>query len=96
MIGTGDPASRLSFIFTIFDKNNDDKLDNEEITNVVVRMNVVAESLGRAGTKTTQFIDGLLFKLDGNDDGIVTKKEWVEKGATSPSLLVLLGLDVKK
>lgn len=53
------------------------------------QMKRVAASMGR---QADDFIAGMIDKLDVDKDGKITKKEWMEVGARSPSLLVLLGV----
>ncbi len=52
-------------------------------------MKRVAASMGR---QADDFVAGLLDKLDADKDGKITKQEWMEVGAKTPSLLVLLGV----
>jgi Ca2+-binding EF-hand superfamily protein len=64
-------------------------LDRAEATNVLNQMKRVAASMGR---QADDFIVGLIDKLDADKDGKITRKEWMDVGGKTPSLLVLLGV----
>jgi len=92
VVAKGSIESRLELIFELYDANHDGTLDAKELAVVIHQMMNVAESLGRGKNESASFIKGVMTKLDENHDGQVSKQEWVMKGASTPSLRMLLGL----
>ena len=89
VIGKGSADEKLAFTFDLYDADKSGYLDRQEATHVLNQMRRVAASMGR---QADDFIDGLVKKLDKDGDGKITKQEWMEEGARTPSLLVLLGV----
>mmetsp|Transcript_124043 Transcript_124043/g.175000 ORF Transcript_124043/g.175000 Transcript_124043/m.175000 type:complete len:183 (-) Transcript_124043:44-592(-) len=89
VIGKGSTDDKLSFTFDLYDADGSGDLDKEECRNLLNQMKRVAASLDR---NADDFIEAMLVKLDADGDGTITKKEWMEVGAQTPSLLVLLGV----
>jgi len=55
-------------------------------------MYLVAFALGRTSDKDSNFIRGILRKLDANGDGVISLEEWITIGSRTPSLLLFLGV----
>lgn len=89
VIGKGSADEKLAFTFDLYDTDHSGYLDNKEAEAVLNQMKRVAASMGR---QADDFVEGLLKKLDKDGDGRITRKEWMEEGARTPSLLVLLGV----
>ena len=92
-LGKGDPKEKLSYIFDMYDTDHSETLDSKEIEYIVEQMSKIAEATGGPlAHNTKEFNKSLMQRLDENGDGEISRKEWIEKGSTSPSLLALLGI----
>merc|ERR1711916_10682 len=89
VVGKGTADEKLAFTFDLYDDDKNGYLDRQEAEAVLNQMKRVAATLGRTAD---DFIVGLLDKLDADKDGKITRAEWMEVGAKTPSLLVLLGV----
>ena len=89
VVGKGSADEKLAFTFDLYDDDKSGYLDRQEAEQVLKQMQRVAATLGRTAD---DFIVGLLEKLDQDKDGKITRAEWMEVGAKTPSLLVLLGV----
>lgn len=81
---------KLEFMFNIYDTDGSGTLTNAELREIITQMTRVAKTLGRQEAAADSFIAGLIARLDADADGSITKAEWVSRGSTIPSLLVLL------
>jgi Ca2+-binding EF-hand superfamily protein len=106
VVGKGSSDDKLAFTFDLYDTDKSGYLDRKECEHVLQQMKRVAATLGRQGKErkcqrvnvfwlfliADDFIVGTLDKLDKDKDGKITRAEWMEVGAKTPSLLVLLGV----
>ncbi len=80
-------------MFELNDEDGNGTLNTKEIEKMINQMKAIAVALGRNIGSATNFIEGVMAKLDVNKDGNITKAEFVAGGLKTPSLLVLLGVD---
>jgi len=90
LLSTGTNEEKLDFLFGSFDVDGSGTLTGDEITTLVNQMKGIGASLGRDASKMDMFINGLLRKLDKDGDGEITKKEWIDAGLATPSVITLL------
>jgi len=90
MLSTMDVESKLDFCFSLYDADNSGHLCTDELRAVIEQMLLVSSTLGREEAAAESFVDGIIMKLDMDNDGSITKEEWIAKGLSTPSLLVLL------
>ena len=93
VLSKGSPEEKLSYLFDVYDADQSNTLEKDELVLIVERMRATAAALGRDVDKSSSFIDGIMTKLDVDKTGHITKKNWIEIGSRTPSLLTLRGLD---
>lgn len=77
----------------MYDVNGDGTLDAKEIAMIVEQMTQIAKATGGVlAHNTKEFNESIMKRLDENGDGVIDRNEFVKKGASSPSLLALLGI----
>ena len=92
-VGQGDPKEKLGYVFDMYDADKSGSLDRKEVEHIIDQMTKVAEATGGPlSHNTKEFNQSLMLKLDPNNDGEISRAEWIEKGSSSPSLLALLGI----
>ncbi|KNC51738.1 calcium-binding protein NCS-1 [Thecamonas trahens ATCC 50062] len=90
MLSVMPAEDKLEYLFEIYDADSSGHLSDSELRAVIEQMLLVAQTLGRETEAAASFVDGIVAKLDHDQDGSITKEEWVSKGLSTPSLLVLL------
>ena len=93
VLSKGSPEEKLEYLFKVYDADKSNTLEKDELVLIIERMRATAAALGRDVDKSSSFIDGIMTKLDVDKTGHITKKNWIEIGSRTPSLLTLLGLD---
>ena len=92
-LGLGTAEEKLAYAFDMYDQNGDGKLDAKEIEYIVNQMTQIAHATGGVMAQNTkEFNASIMKRLDENGDGVVDRNEFINKGASSPSLLALLGV----
>ncbi|EGG20892.1 calcium-binding protein [Cavenderia fasciculata] len=92
IIGKGTPEDKLAIIFETYDQDKSGTLESTEIKKMTDLMVSVGKAMGKSEKDVGVFIEKLLEKIDKDHSKTITKKEWIEEGSKSPSLLVLLGV----
>eukprot|EP01107_Rhizomastix_libera_P003667 TRINITY_DN16326_c0_g1_i1.p1 TRINITY_DN16326_c0_g1~~TRINITY_DN16326_c0_g1_i1.p1 ORF type:complete len:192 (-),score=58.37 TRINITY_DN16326_c0_g1_i1:434-1009(-) len=92
VIGKGTKEEKLEYLFTMYDADKSNTLTHDETAVILERMSQVAVAMGRASPKTSDFINGIMSKLDHEKKGFITKADWITIGAKTPSLLLFLGI----
>jgi len=92
VVGKGSIQEKLEFLFNIYDADSSGTLTSDEIRVIVKEMKNVAVTLGRNEANAASFIEALISKLDPDKDGVISKADWIEIGAKTPSLLTLLAI----
>ncbi|KYR00127.1 calcium-binding protein [Tieghemostelium lacteum] len=92
IFGKASAEEKLTVLFDVWDKDASGSLEKVEIESLVKMMVEVGKAMGKKESDVTVFINKLFEKLDADKSNTITKKEWVTQGASSPSLLVLLGV----
>jgi len=86
----GTLEQKLEYMFEVYDKDNSGTLDKSEVNMILDQMKAVAHGLNRDPSKVVPFAEGILKKLDTDNNGIIDKKEWIKIGLETPSLNDLL------
>eukprot|EP01139_Manchomonas_bermudensis_P023309 Amastigsp_a840997_2362.p2 type:complete len:184 gc:universal Amastigsp_a840997_2362:34-585(+) len=89
-LSTMTTEEKLAFSFDMYDSDRSGTLNTTEAREIVEQMKKVAVTLGRREAAAADFIQGIMAKLDENNDGTITRAEWMSRGMATPSLLVLL------
>lgn len=93
VLSKGSPEEKLSYLFDVYDADQSNTLEKDELVLIVERMRATAAALGRDVDKSSSFIDGLMGKLDPEQTGHIPRKDWIEVGQKTPSLLLLMGFE---
>ena len=89
------PEEKLEYLFKVYDADKSGTLEKGELVLIIERMRETAVALGRDVDKSSNFIDGIMSKLDVENSGHISKKNWIDVGSRTPSLLTLLGFEQK-
>lgn len=91
MTSRGDPRDKLDYAFDVYDTNNSGYLDKNELSKVIYAM------LNLLGAEKKDDPDGInelatdcLKKLDKNEDGRVSKEEFIVGLSENYSLKALM------
>jgi len=93
VLSKGTAEDKLKYLFSVYDVDKSGTLEKEELEMIIDRMKATSIALGRPVDKSANFIDGIMSKLDTAKDGHITKKNWIDIGSRTPSLLLLLGIN---
>ena len=93
VLGKGSAEEKLGYMFDMYDDDKSGALEGSEVDAIVAQMKSVAAALGRDPAGAQSFIDGIMKKLDKDGDKEITRAEWIEQGKSTPSLLMLLGIN---
>jgi serine/threonine-protein phosphatase 2B regulatory subunit len=93
ILGKGTVEEKLTYMFEMYDADKSGSLEGDEVDAIVGQMKAIAAALGRDPAQAQSFIDGIMKKLDKDGDKEITKQEWVDQGKSTPSLLMLLGVN---
>jgi len=83
-IVSGTLDDKASFYFSLFDRNNNDQLETNEVLEAVL-------SSRAAANKSAADVTSLLSQLDANGDGVVTAEEFRAAVRRYPALLECFG-----
>ena len=93
VLSKGSPEEKLEYLFKVYDADKSNTLEKDELVLIIERMRATAAALGRDVDKSSSFIDGLMGKLDPEQTGHIPRKDWIEVGQRTPSLLLLMGFE---
>jgi len=90
VLSKASPEEKLLYMFEIYDKDGSGSLDPEEVMSIVQQMRIITNALGRDINKLEPFIKTLLEEGDLDDDGVISKMEWIQAARKSPGVIELL------
>ncbi|EFA79943.1 calcium-binding protein [Heterostelium album PN500] len=93
VIGKGTAEDKLGLLFDIYDKDNSGTLEKNEVDQIITLMVGVGKSLGKPERDVSVFVRKLFEKLDVDKNQMISRAEWIQQGSSSPSLLLLLGIN---
>jgi len=76
-LSKGTAEDKLKYLFKVYDVDNSGTLDKDELVLIIERMKATSAALGRPVDKSTNFIDGIMSKLDPEKTGHISKKNWI-------------------
>jgi len=93
IITNGSQRDKLEFLFDFYDTNDDDLLSKKEIEVLINHLQEVVSTYLLADEQKARLqAEALVKQIDTNEDGKITRKEWIEFGLKSPELLQIFGL----
>jgi len=84
-ISKGSSEDKLGMLFDLYDEDHSGSLTKEEIKHLTDGMKAVARAMGQ--NNVDAFIEALVKKIDKDGSGTITRKEWIEEGQKTPTLL---------
>ena len=92
------PEEKLTWIFTAFDKDGGGSIDVDEVYDIVValfKMSGKEEEADGIEEEIDDCVDEIIEAVDTDDDGVITKEEFVENAMKSKFIFNLVGTKVE-
>lgn len=93
ILESGAPEQKLEFLFKVYDENEDGFLDRSELETILLQMSAVAAGLGLDTAEMLASLKAMLKGLDTENEGRISRQQWIDGGMRMAPLLIALGLD---